>query len=133
MSWFAVCFRRARRSLSVGFALCAVMLPTAGCGSEEDSSDGTASSASGPNSTVLGSPGTPVVSASDAMPWFSFFTTSMDGLLSLAPDPINGFGGDFGGLAGADQICTTLARRANPTDSKVWVAFLSTAGYDGGK
>ncbi len=75
----------------------------------------------------------PAGDGTDEMPWFSFFTTSMDGLLSLAPDPVNGFGGDLGGLEGADEICTTLARRANPTDSKTWVAFLSTAGYEGGE
>jgi hypothetical protein len=66
------------------------------------------------------------------MPWFSFFATSMEGLLSLAPDPVNGFGGDFGGLEGADEICTTLARQGNPSDSKTWVAFLSTSGIAGG-
>jgi hypothetical protein len=66
------------------------------------------------------------------MPWFSFFTTSMEGLLGLAPDPVNGFGGDLGGLQGADEICTTLARQGNPSDSKTWVAFLSTSGVGGG-
>lgn len=68
---------------------------------------------------------------SDEMPWFSFFTTSLDGLLSLAPDPVNGFGGDLGGLQGADEICTALARQSNPTDAKTWRAFLSTGGFDG--
>jgi hypothetical protein len=61
------------------------------------------------------------------MPWFSFFTTSQAGLLGLAPDPVNGFGGDLGGLAGADAICDALAKQSNPTDQKVWVAFLSVA------
>lgn len=68
-------------------------------------------------------------------PYFSFFVTSQDGLLGLtegewfpAPDPTNGFGGDFGGLRGADEICTTLARQSNPGDTKVWRAFLSTSG-----
>jgi hypothetical protein len=63
----------------------------------------------------------------DEMPWFSFFTVSQAGLLSLAPDPVNGFGGDLGGLEGADAICDTLAKRSNPTDQKVWVAFSSVA------
>jgi hypothetical protein len=61
----------------------------------------------------------------------------MAGLLALAPDKAKGFGGDlrFGeqtGLAGADKICTTLARQGSPTDTKVWRAFLSTIGLDGG-
>jgi hypothetical protein len=64
----------------------------------------------------------------DARPWFSFFTTSESGLLSLAPDSERGFGGDLGGLAGADAICTRLARQSNAGDAKTWHAFLSTAG-----
>jgi hypothetical protein len=74
----------------------------------------------------------------DPKPYFSFFVTSMAGLLSIAPDTVNGFGGDlrFGeatGLAGADKICTTLARRGSPGDTKVWRAFLSTTGFMGGQ
>jgi hypothetical protein len=67
----------------------------------------------------------------DEMPWFSFFTTSLQGLLELAPDKVNGFGGDLGGLAGADEICRQLALQSNPTDAKTWRAFLSTGGFDG--
>ncbi len=76
----------------------------------------------------------PVTPSDDPMPWFSFFQPSMAGLLSLAPDPVNGFGGDFGGLEGADEICTTLAQQGNPGDTKVWHAFLSAAeaGPEGG-
>lgn len=69
--------------------------------------------------------------STDERPWFSFFVTSLEGLLMLAPDKTNGFGGDFGGLEGADEICATLAKRGNPTDDKVWRAFLSTAGVNG--
>lgn len=94
-------------------------------GSSNGGEGGTGSEAGGAGGDPPGGP--------DEMPWFSAFTTSMDGLLSLAPDPVNGFGGDFGGLEGADEICTTLARNANPSDTKTWVAFLSTAGVDGGE
>ena len=76
----------------------------------------------------------------DTRPFFSFFVTSQAGLFGLpagefapAPDPANGYGGDFGGLAGADEICTMLARASNPTDQKTWRAFLSTAGVGGGE
>jgi hypothetical protein len=74
----------------------------------------------------------------DTRPFFSFLVTSQAGLFGLpagqaapAPDPALGFGGDLGGLAGADEICTRLARAGNPGDSKVWRAFLSTAGVAG--
>jgi hypothetical protein len=44
---------------------------------------------------------------------------------------VNGYGGDLGGIEGADEICTMLAQRGNPGDSKVWRAFLSTSGAFG--
>jgi hypothetical protein len=82
--------------------------------------------------------GTGGSTGNDPKPYFSFFVTSMAGLFSIAPDTVNGFGGDlrFGeatGLAGADKICTTLARRGSPGDTKVWRAFLSTTGFMGGE
>jgi hypothetical protein len=76
----------------------------------------------------------------DERPFFSFFVTSQVGLFGLpegefapAPDPADGYGGDLGGLAGADEICTMLARGSNPGDTKTWRAFLSTSGFDGGE
>src|SRR5262245_47930486 len=71
-------------------------------------------------------------------PFFSFFVTTQVGLFSLgagkfapAPDPVLGYGGDLGGIAGADEICGMLAQRSNPGDTKVWRAFLSTTGNFG--
>jgi len=71
-------------------------------------------------------------------PHFSFFTTTQRGLFSLgagghapAPDPADGFGGDLGGIDGADEICTMLAQLGNPGDTKVWRAFLSSSGAFG--
>jgi hypothetical protein len=68
-------------------------------------------------------------------PYFSFFVTTERGLLSLpagrwspAPDPVTGFGGNLGGLRGADEICTMLAQHSNPGDTKLWHAFLSSTG-----
>jgi hypothetical protein len=76
----------------------------------------------------------------DPRPFFSFFVTSQAGLFGLpagefapAPDPALGYGGNLGGLAGADEICTMLARSSNPGDNKTWRAFLSTSGFDGGE
>lgn len=81
-----------------------------------------------------------VGAAVDRRPFFSFFVTSQRGLFSLsageyapAPDPVNGYGGDFGGLRGADEICSMLAQRSNPGDAKVWRAFLSSSGLLGGQ
>jgi hypothetical protein len=59
---------------------------------------------------------------------FSFFVTSMDALWKLsgsAPDDLEGgFGGDFGGLSGADEICQTIAAATGHGD-QTWHAFLS--------
>ncbi len=78
--------------------------------------------------------------STDERPFFSFFVTSQAGMYGLPagqvapePDPVLGYGGDFGGLAGADEICGMLARAANPGDTKTWRAFLSTAGLDAGE
>jgi hypothetical protein len=63
---------------------------------------------------------------------FSFFVTSLSGLVELSKSD-QGFGGDlrFGeatGLAGADKICTTLAEQSLAgSGAKGWRAFLSTA------
>jgi hypothetical protein len=43
----------------------------------------------------------------------------------------DGFGGDLGGLAGADRICQQLAESSSPCQSsRVWRAFLSTTQED---
>ena len=69
---------------------------------------------------------------------FSFFVTSYEGMMRLANEagvqpPDQGFGGDLGGLAGADMICQTLAEAAGDTGGKTWRAFLSAAaGGEGG-
>lgn len=69
---------------------------------------------------------------------FSFFVTSYEGMMRLANEagvqpPDQGFGGDLGGLAGADMICQTLAEAAGDTGGKTWRAFLSaTTGGEGG-
>ena len=59
---------------------------------------------------------------------FSFFVTSMPAIWALAGDPISdldgGMGGDFGGLAGADQLCQGIAS-ATGHGNRTWRAFLS--------
>lgn len=63
---------------------------------------------------------------------FNFFLTSLDAMRTLS-DSADGFGGNYGGIAGADSICNATAELAGVTD-KTWVAFLSATagGPDGG-
>ncbi|MEQ8280002.1 MAG: hypothetical protein RMA76_42665 [Deltaproteobacteria bacterium] len=59
---------------------------------------------------------------------FSFFVTSMEALWALSGDPIDdwngGFGGDYGGIAGADDICQQIGAATGNGD-RTWRAFLS--------
>ncbi len=59
---------------------------------------------------------------------FSFFVTSMNALWTMSGDDINdwtgGFGGNYGGIAGADHICQTIGQ-ATGNGNKTWKAFLS--------
>ncbi len=79
--------------------------------------------------------------ASDGgLPRFSFFVTSLRGMLA-ASGCSQGFGGDLrygetgpgAGLRGADRLCATLAERSMPgASAKGWRAFLSASnGGDG--
>ncbi len=61
---------------------------------------------------------------------FSFFVTSLEAVRRESGDQ-NGFGGDLGGLEGADEICTRIAENSMPgSGAKVWRAFLSTSEED---
>jgi hypothetical protein len=61
---------------------------------------------------------------------FSFFVTSIEAIRALSGSQ-NGFGGNYGGLAGADSICQRTAERVG-FGHKGWKAFLSaTKGSDG--
>lgn len=63
-------------------------------------------------------------------PPFSFFVTSLQALRTLSGSE-HGFGGDLGGLEGADAICQTIAEGVGQ-GHKSWRAFLSaTEGPDG--
>lgn len=62
---------------------------------------------------------------------FSFFVTSLEAMRELSGSE-HGFGGDFGGLEGADAICQMIAQ-GEGAGHKTWRAFLSaTSGGDGG-
>lgn len=61
---------------------------------------------------------------------FSFFVTSIEAMRKLSNNQ-NGFGGNLGGLTGADKICQDIAAEAG-AGQKTWRAFLSaTKGPDG--
>ncbi len=58
---------------------------------------------------------------------FSFFLVSQKALIKLSGNP-DGFGGDLGGITGADSICQKVAEGVSPCQkNKVWHAFLSTS------
>jgi hypothetical protein len=64
-------------------------------------------------------------------PPFSFFVTSIEAMRRLSGSQ-NGFGGNLGGLAGADKICQDVAASVG-AGHKTWRAFLSaTKGGEGG-
>lgn len=76
--------------------------------------------AAGSPAAVATDAGTTDAAVADAgrAPGMSFFVTSRGA----------GNGGDFGGLQGADQFCTTLAAAVSPAlGAKTWRAYLSTS------
>jgi len=74
---------------------------------------------------------------SDKEEKFSFFVISNAELIRQGgEDPDNpgfsSFGGDLGGITGADKICQTAAEHVSPCQvNKVWHAFLSTTTQNG--
>jgi hypothetical protein len=112
--------------------------PSGGGGSEGQPDIGGISGASGTGAADAGSAGASEPALTDTRPFFSFFVTSQAGLFGLpagelapAPSATDGYGGNLGGLAGADEICTMLARASNAGDTKTWRAFLSTSTFGG--
>ncbi|MFC1643240.1 hypothetical protein ACFL5O_11245, partial [Myxococcota bacterium] len=61
---------------------------------------------------------------------FSFFVTSLEAMQRMSGSA-DGFGGDLGGLAGADALCQAIAEYSTPcAANKQWRAFLSTSTED---
>jgi hypothetical protein len=61
---------------------------------------------------------------------FSFFVTSLEAMRRLSGSQ-DGYGGNFGGMEGADTICQTIAEGVG-VGHKTWKAFLSATEGPGG-
>jgi hypothetical protein len=106
-----------------------------GSGNSNSGTGGASSSGTGGSSNV----GDYDTSISDGE--FSFFAISMKFILSKKPCTgttanggdtcLGGFGGDLGGLDGADALCTEAAKVVAPNDNHLWHAFLSVTDYNG--
>jgi hypothetical protein len=102
---------------SIAWVMC---LAVAGC------SDGGAGSDAAVTADGSGSSTTDATATVDAAPSsFSFFVTSL-ATMRLQSGSQDGFGGNLGGLAGADAICQRAASDVGAGE-KTWRAFLSTS------
>jgi len=96
--------------------------PSAAAGSGGTSGAGQAGGTGSAGSSSAGAGGGPATTAH-----FSFFVTSLEAIRRESKNQ-NGFGGNLGGLTGADAICTRIAEAALPgSGAKGWRAFLSTS------
>lgn len=106
----------------------------AGSGGTAGSSGSGGASGSGGTAGDAGSAGTGTAGSagSGGIPSepFSFFVTSLEAVRRESGSQ-DGFGGDLGGLEGADAICTRIAESSMPgSAAKIWRAFLSTSEED---
>ncbi len=108
-------FRCPRRlSLFLAFSLPSAFSVVGACGG------------STPSEPDAGGPGVdaPTQDAPVTPTKFSFFVTSL-ATMRLQSNSMDGYGGNLGGLTGADRICQTAAAAVG-AGSKTWRAFLST-------
>jgi len=81
------------------------------------------SAATDPGSANAGAAGTGLPSADDAGP-----SAADDSMSFFLASRGSGDGGNFGGIAGADALCETLAAATDPAlAAKTWRAYLSTS------
>lgn len=87
-------------------------------------------STTGGSATTGGAESSPLTCPSEEEDKFSFFVVSQRALAEQSGNP-DGFGGDLGGITGADGICQRVAESVSPCQkNKVWHAFLSTTEED---
>jgi hypothetical protein len=97
---------------------------TAGIGSSGEGGSAAGSGGSG------GDAGAPVACETEEETLFSFFLISYEAIRRESGSE-QGFGGDLGGISGADAICTRVALTSSPcAGNKTWRAFLSTTSED---
>ncbi len=100
-----------------------------GTGGDGSGTGGESPGTGGENAGTGGESGV-VECPTDEEELFSFFATSHAALIRESGNP-DGFGGDLGGLSGADAICQSIAEFSSPCQSnKTWRAFLSTSTED---
>jgi hypothetical protein len=98
-----------------------------GAGQGGASGGGGSSSAGAGNAGRSGSAGAGGSGGAATTEKFSFFVTSLAAIRRESGSQ-DGFGGDLGGLTGADDICTRIAEKSMPgAGAKGWRAFLSTS------
>jgi hypothetical protein len=103
-----------------------LLIPAVTCGGGDDAAEDGGGGGSDGGGGDGGSPDAAGPDAPGAN--FSFFVTSLATMRSQSGSQ-DGFGGNLGGLAGADQICQNAAAAVG-FGHKTWRAFLST--YNGG-
>jgi len=101
---------------------------SAGAGSAGASGAGQAgSTAQAGSAGSAGSVGSAGAGGGASTAHFSFFVTSLEAIRRESKNQ-NGYGGNLGGLTGADAICTRIAEAAMAgSGAKGWRAFLSTS------
>ena len=103
---------------------------TGGAGTGGVGTGGASNGGANPNTEASGTGGS-TATTSDACPTteeeaFSFFLASQAALQDDSGQ-VDGYGGDLGGIEGADAICQRIAEVYSPCQkNKVWHAFLST-------
>jgi hypothetical protein len=96
-------------------------------GASGGSSGGAGTAGRGGSAGASGSPGASGSGGAATTEKFSFFVTSL-AAVRRESNSQDGFGGDLGGLAGADAICTRIAEKSMAgAGAKGWRAFLSTS------
>jgi hypothetical protein len=104
---------------------------SAGNGGSSAGSGGSADAGSSPGGSAgSGGGGNDVTCPTETETNFSFFLASQRALAMDSGNP-DGYGGDLGGITGADEICKRIAESVSPCQAgKVWRAFLSTSTED---
>ena len=86
-----------------------------------------ATATGGRTATGTGGGSATTTCTADADKKFSFFLLSQ-AALQLDSGKTDGYGGDLGGITGADAICQRIAEKSSPCQkSRTWHAFLSTS------